>query len=85
MRGRFVTILAWLVIVACVVIVFIRIKSAYSPPDGGTMIPSPAPLVPTTTTTSAAAVASRVPTRPRRTVTTWVTVTPASTAGEDGQ
>jgi hypothetical protein len=86
-RDRIITIVAVLFIGACAIFVFIRISSHYSTPDA----PAPAPEVFTpaasaTATTAAAPVSTRPV--PRRTVTTWVTVTahPAATsaAGEDG-
>ena len=89
MRRHLVTILAWLVVAACALIVAARIIALSHPqavlPDGWT----PPPLVPTatavpTSTTPAAAVSTASP-RPTHTITTWTTITaPPGTAGEDG-
>jgi hypothetical protein len=96
-RNHLATLVALLVIAACVLILFFRIETAYR----GPVLPAswtPPPLVPSATasptaaSTTAAAPASTAPPSlgsgsplPTRTVTTWTTVTarPAST-GEDG-
>ena len=99
MRGRLVTIAAWLVIIICAFIVAARVHSHYNQPDApGPLVYTPAPLVPnasatasstaessnsyspaSTATTSGGAnlhqPASATTASPRRTVTTWVTVT----------
>jgi hypothetical protein len=81
MRGKLVTIAAWLVIAACVVIVAARIHSHYSQPDApGPLVYTPAPLVPNVSptasaTTPASSVSTTARARPRRTRTVWVTVT----------
>jgi hypothetical protein len=66
MRGKLVTIAAWLVIAACVVIVAARVHSHYRAPVAPAVF-TPAPLVPNASATATP--------RPTRTVTTWVTVT----------
>ena len=88
MRGRLVTIAAWLVIAACVIIVAVRIDSAYR----GPVVPAdftPAPLVPNASASATASATAAAPAstaaRPKRTVTVTVTITPPPSAGaEDG-
>ena len=85
MRDRIITIAALVFIGACAIVVFIRINSHYSPPDyQAPAVWTPSPLVPSASATASAATAARaaspVPVRPRRTVTTFVTVT----AGDAG-
>jgi hypothetical protein len=76
MRDRIITIVALLFIGACALVVFIRISSHYSAPDYQTpAVWTPSPVTDSRYSSIAAAPASPVPTRPRRTVTTWVTVT----------
>jgi hypothetical protein len=79
MRGRLVTITAWLVIVACVIIVAARVHSHYRAPVAPAVF-TPAPLVPdASATASATAAAPASPTaRPKRTVTVTVTETATS-------
>jgi hypothetical protein len=86
MRGRLITIAAWLVIIACAVIVAARVHSHYRAPVAPAVF-TPAPLVPNASATASTTAAAPVSTRPRptRTVTTWITVPPSRTAtGEDG-
>jgi hypothetical protein len=78
-KDKLIIAVAVLFIGACAVFVFIRISSHYSAPGAPAGYFSPPPLVPTATATTAAAPVSTTA-RPRRTVTTWVTVT-ASAAG----
>jgi hypothetical protein len=74
MRGRLITIAAWLVIIACAVIVAARVHSHYSAPDyQAPAVWTPPPLVPDASATAAAPVSTTA--RPRKTITTWVTVT----------
>jgi hypothetical protein len=85
MRDRIIIAVAVLFIGACAIFVFLRISSHYSAPDGGTIVPSPPPLVPSATasataTTAAAPVSTTA--RPRRTRTVWVTVTAGGTDGQ---
>ena len=88
MRGRIVTMLAWLFIVACAVIVAARVHSHYSAPDyQAPAVWTPPPLVPSPTaaaTASASSTTAAAPVStslgpgsplPTGTVTTWVTVT----------
>jgi hypothetical protein len=80
MRGRLVTIAAWLVIIASAFIIAARVHAHYSAPDyQAPAVWTPPPLVPNASpTASATAAAPASPTaRPRKThtVTTWVTVT----------
>jgi len=81
MRGRLVTIAAWLVIIACAFIVAARVHSHYSTPDyQAPAVWTPPPLVPNVSptasaTTPASSVSTTARARPRRTHTVWVTVT----------
>ena len=73
MRGRIVTIAAWLVIAACAVIVAARVHSHYSHAGRpGPAVYTPAPLVPNVSptasaTTPASSVSTTARARPRRT------------------
>jgi hypothetical protein len=80
MRGRLITITAWLVIIACAVIVAARVHSHYSAPPVAPAVWTPPPLVPNVSptasaTTPASSVSTTARARPRRTHTVWVTVT----------
>jgi hypothetical protein len=86
MRGRLVTIAAWLVIIGCAFIVAARVHAHYSAPPVAPAVWTPPPLVPnasaTASSTAAASSAAPVSTNlgpgsplPTGTVTTWVTVT----------
>jgi len=79
MRGRLVTVAAWLVIAVCAVIVAARVHAHYSAPPVAPAVWTPAPLVPGTASPTAAAPAPS----PRRTVT--VTVTKTAASGGSGQ
>ena len=89
MRDKLIILLAVLFIAGCALLTASRINSSYSPADYPD--PSPLPLVPTASntasstasSTAAAAAPASTAARPRRTVTTWVTVT-APASGEDG-
>jgi hypothetical protein len=86
MRGRLVTIAAWLVIIACAVIVAARVHSHYSRPDyQAPAVWTPPPLVPNASpAASASATAphtSATRPRPTHTITVWTTVTAGGGGG----
>jgi hypothetical protein len=85
-RDRIIIIAGLLFIAACAIFTVSKIESTYAP--AGYLAPSPAPLVPGASATASAAMSAAAPAStaawPRRTVTTWVTVTPPPSA-EDGQ
>jgi hypothetical protein len=82
MRGRLVTVAAWLVIAVCAIIVAARVHAHYSAPPVAPAVWTPAPLVPASPTASATAAAPVTPS-PKRTVTVIVTAT--ATGGGNGQ